>query len=110
MTLLIVAPGIASAQAPGGAGTEEFGLSPRELVQATERAEDLISKCMREEGFQYFAADHKTVHAGMKADKQLPGLSEQEFINKYGFGLATLYTGEPPQLTTGYSPARVGLG
>src|SRR5689334_18597183 len=110
MALLLVAPGIASAQALGGAGTEEFGLSPRELVPATEKVEELISKCMREEGFQYFAADHKTVQAGMKADKKLPGLSEQEFINKYGFGLATLYTGEPLQLTTGYSPARVGLG
>jgi hypothetical protein len=46
----------------------------------------------------------------MSADKQLPGISEQEFISKYGFGLATLYTGDPPQLSTGYSPARVGLG
>ena len=40
----------------------------------------------------------------------MPGLSEEEFINKYGFGVATMYTGQPPQLTTGYSPARVGLG
>jgi hypothetical protein len=110
VALFVLAPGGASAQAPSGAGTEEFGLSKRELVQAIEKVEDLVSKCMREEGFQYFAADHNTVHAGMKSDKQLPGLSEQEFINKYGFGLATLYTGEPPQLTTGYSPARVGLG
>jgi hypothetical protein len=37
-------------------------------------------------------------------------LSEEEFINKYGFGVATMYTGEPPQLATGYSPAKAGLG
>jgi hypothetical protein len=110
ITFLLIAPGIAFAQAPSGLGTEEFGLSPRELVQAIENAENLVSKCMREEGFQYFAADHNSVRAGMSADKQLPGLSEQEFVSKYGFGLATMYTGEPPQLTTGYSPARVGLG
>ena len=65
---------------------------------------------MREEGFQYVAADHNTVGAGMAADKNLPGLSEEEFVKRYGFGISTLYTGLPPQLSTGYSPARVGLG
>jgi hypothetical protein len=65
---------------------------------------------MREQGFQYIAADHNTVRAGMAADKSMPGLSEEEFVSKYGFGVSTLYTGEPPQLSTGYSPAKVGLG
>lgn len=102
--------GVAAAQAPPGLGTEEFGLSQRELVQAIEQTEDLISKCMREQGFQYVAADHATVRAGMSADKRLPGLSEEEFINQYGFGVATLYTGQAPQLATGYSPAKTGLG
>jgi hypothetical protein len=46
----------------------------------------------------------------MDADKSMPGVSEKEFIRKFGFGLATTYTGEPPQLATGYSPGRVGLG
>jgi hypothetical protein len=46
----------------------------------------------------------------MAADKILPGLSEEEFVNRYGFGISTFYTGLPPQLSTGYSPARVGLG
>jgi hypothetical protein len=107
-TLLM--PEAAGAQAPPGLGTEEFGLSQRELVQSIERVEELISKCMRERGFQYFAADHNTVRAGMAADKKLPGMSEEEFVNKYGFGVATFYTGQPPQLATGYSPAKVGLG
>jgi hypothetical protein len=65
---------------------------------------------MQEQGFQYIAADYNTVHAGMKADKSMPGLGEEDFINKYGFGVATMYTGQPPQLTSGYSPTRVGLG
>jgi hypothetical protein len=98
------------AQAPRGPGTEEFGLSPRELVQAIERTEELISKCMREKGFQYFAADHATVQAGMSADKKLPGLSEEQFVSQHGFGIATMYTGLAPQLAPGYSPAKVGLG
>jgi len=107
---LLLVPGAARAQAPPGLGTEEFGLSPRELVQAVEKVEALISRCMREEGFQYFAADYNTVRAGMTADKRLPGVSEREFISRYGFGLSPLYPGQPPQLSAGYSPARVGLG
>jgi hypothetical protein len=46
----------------------------------------------------------------MAADKTLPGVSEDEFVAKHGFGVTTFYTGEPPQLSNGYSPARVGLG
>jgi hypothetical protein len=110
MLAMVLAPMMAAAQAPPGLGTEEFGLSPRELVQSIERTEELIAKCMREQGFQYIAVDHATVRAGMSADKQLPGLSEAQFIGQYGFGVATLYTGLPPQLATVYSPAKVGLG
>src|SRR5215213_2019299 len=110
LAILLLAPGVAPAQAPPDLGTEEFGLSERELVQAVERVEELISRCMREEGFQYFAADYKTVRAGMTADKRMPGVSEREFVSRYGFGISTLYTGQPPQLSTRYSPARVGLG
>jgi len=112
LVVVLLAPAMASAQiqpAPG-LGTEEFGMSPKELVQAIEKTEELIARCMREEGFQYVAADHNTVRAGMAADKNLPGLSEEEFVKRYGFGISTLYTGLPPQLSTGYSPARVGLG
>jgi len=107
---VLLVPSIAVAQAPRGLGTEEFGLSPRELVQAIERTEELIAKCMREQGFQYIAVDHATVRAGMAADKQLPGLTEAQFVAQYGYGIATLYTGQPPQLATVYSPAKIGLG
>ena len=100
----------AGAQSSLGFGAEEFGMSRRELVQAIEQGEELIAKCMREQGFQYVAADYNTVHAGMKADKSMPGTSEEDFINKFGFGVAMLYTGQPPQLSTGYNPGRVGLG
>ena len=100
----------ARAQAPAGLGTQEFGLTTRQLVQNVERVEALIAQCMREQGFQYVAADYMTVRRGMSADKKLPGLGEAEFIAKYGYGVSTLYTGEAPQLSTGYRPAKVGLG
>src|ERR1700738_2602373 len=108
--LLTLSTAAAQTLAPKGLGTEEFGLSQRELVQAIEKTEQLIAHCMSEQGFQYVAADHNTVRAGMSADKILPGLSEEEFVKRYGFGITTFYTGLPPQLSTGYSPARVGLG
>jgi hypothetical protein len=100
-----VAPGTGLAP-----GTEEFGLTPRQLVQAIEKVEARIATCMREQGFQYVAADYRTVRRGMSADKNLPGMSEEEFIAKHGYGVSTTYTGQPPQLSDGYNPARVGLG
>ena len=108
--LALFVPAIGWTQAAPGVGTEEFGLSPRELVQAIEKSEALISKCMREKGFEYVAADVSTVRAGMHADKKVPGLNEEEFVRRYGYGVATMYTGRPPQLESGYSPAKVGLG
>ena len=110
VVVMLLFAGSASAQAPPGEGTEEFGLTPAQLVQSVEKVEALISKCMREQGFEYVAADYNTVRKGMAADKNLPGLNEEEFVAKYGFGVSTLYTGQPPQLADGYSPAKVGLG
>ena len=91
-------------------GSEEFGLSKKELVQAVEKVESLIAQCMHEHGFEYVAADYGTVRKGMTADKSLPGMEEEEFIENYGLGISTFYSGKPPQLAEGYSPARVGLG
>src|SRR5262245_1789871 len=102
--------GGAGAEAQAGPGQEEFGLTRKELVQNIEKVEGLISACMRAKGFEYVAVDAETVRRGMKADKSLPGLDEDEFIAKYGFGISTLYTGKPPQLATGYSPGTIGLG
>jgi hypothetical protein len=109
--LIVLALVVGSADAQSDRpGTEEFGLSMKELVQAVEKVEALIAECMREQGFEYVAADFRTVRRGMSADKSMPGMDEEEFIEQYGFGVATMYTGQAPQLSEGYSPARVGLG
>jgi hypothetical protein len=91
-------------------GTEEFGMTQKELVQAVEKVETLIADCMRKQGFEYIPNDYKTIHRGMVSDKSLPGMDEGEFVEQYGFGVSTLYTGQPPQLNEGYSPGRIGLG
>lgn len=91
-------------------GTEEFGLTKKELVTSIEAVESLIAECMREAGFDYIAVDYGTVRKGMVADKSLPGLSEREYMVQYGFGISTLYTGLPPQLAEQDTPAKIGLG
>lgn len=106
---IFVLAGSASAQT-ARPGTAEFGLTERELVQAVAKVEALIAQCMRQQGFEYVAADYRTVRKGMASMMSLPGLNEEEFIEKHGFGISTLYTGQPPQLATVYSPAKIGLG
>ena len=102
-----VADGTRQANLPG---TEEFGLTQKELVQAIDKVEGLIAKCMQKQGFEYVPEDFKTVRLGMVSHKTLPGMDETEFVEKYGFGVSTMYTGKPPQLNEGYSPGRIGLG
>lgn len=109
LALLLELTGWVSAQGVKP-GTEEFGLTQRELVQAIEKVESHIADCMRKQGFEYVPADYKTVRRGMISDKSLPGMDEDEFIEEYGFGISTLYTGKAPQLNESYSPGRIGLG
>jgi len=91
-------------------GPEEFGMTTAELVASVEKAESLIAQCMSEAGFEYIAVDYDTVRKGMVADKSLPGVSNSDFIAQYGYGISTLYTGHPPQLSELDTPAKVGLG
>jgi hypothetical protein len=103
----------ASAQSEGTKekpGTEEFGMTMKELVQSVEKVEGLIAKCMQKQGFEYVPVDFKTARRGMISDKSLPGMDESEFIEKYGFGVSTMYTGKAPQLNDVYSPGKIGLG
>lgn len=114
VTFLVLSGGASAQTAPKGKtalpGTEEFGLSKKELVQSVDKVEALIAKCMREHGFEYVASDYATVRKGMTADKRMPGMEEEEFIENYGLGISTFYSGKPPQLVEGYCPGRVGLG
>jgi len=91
-------------------GTEEFGLSKEGLVTSIEAVESLIATCMNDAGFEYIAVDYATVRKGMVSDKSLPGLSEEKYIDQFGYGISTLYTGLPPQLADAATPATIGLG
>lgn len=91
-------------------GTEEFGLSKQQLVEHIEAVEASIAKCMTEAGFEYIAVDYDTVRKGMTSDKSLPGVSDEQFITQYGYGIATLYTGMAPQFSTTETAGKIGLG
>lgn len=91
-------------------GKEEFGMTKDELVTNIEAVEALISQCMTKAGFEYIAADYNTVRRGMVADKSLPGIGEGQFIDQYGYGISTLYTGLAPQVSDFSTPAKIGLG
>jgi hypothetical protein len=91
-------------------GKEEYGMTMKELFTAIENVEAEISKCMSAAGFEYVAADYNTVRRGMTSDKSLPGMTESQFIDQYGYGISTLYTGLAPQLSELRTPAQIGLG
>jgi hypothetical protein len=91
-------------------GKEEFGMTKDELVANIESVEALISQCMRDAGFEYVAVDYNTVRRGMTSDKSLPGIGEGQFIEQYGYGISTLYTGLAPQVSELSTSAKIGLG
>ena len=80
--------------APAGAGSqklgsEEFGLTFKQLVKKGEAVEDHIAECMDTAGFEYVANDFDSIRRAMNADKSAPGLSEAEYRREFGFGIST---------------------
>ena len=121
LALLVAACGNGTTSAPpsantpatsqaGRPGTEEFGMTKEELVRNIEAVEALIAKCMSDAGFEYIAVDYDTVRKGMTSDKALPGVTDEQFIAQYGYGISTLYTGQSPQLADIPTAAQIGLG
>ncbi len=102
-------PGQAANQNPIP-GKDEFGMTGEELYASIENVEAQISRCMNDAGFEYIAVDFNTVRRGMTADKSLAGMSENQFIDQYGYGISTLYTGLAPQLSELPTAAQIGLG
>jgi hypothetical protein len=85
--------GSGSAASGGNArfGSEEFGLSMDQLASKVEKVEGLIGDCMTAAGFEYVPVDFARVKEGMDSDKSAPGLSDEQFIAQYGFGITTQY-------------------
>lgn len=72
-------------------GSEEFGLTLDELAARIEEVEGLIGECMTAAGFDYVPVDFEQVKEGMDADQTAPGLSDEEYVAQYGFGVTTQF-------------------
>ena len=71
-------------------GREEFGMTEEELVTAIEAGESRIAECMADAGFEYIPIDSETFRDAMDAQGTVPGLSDEEFVAQYGYGITTL--------------------
>jgi hypothetical protein len=100
------------AAAPAGAqqpklGSEEFGLTFKQLVKKVEAVEKHVATCMQSAGFDYVANDFDSVRKAMNADKSAPGLSEAEYRRQYGFGITTQFPKPIVALGLGPENARI---
>lgn len=71
-------------------GREEFGMTEEELVTAIEDVEADIATCMEAAGFEYVPIDPVTFREAMASLTAVPGLSDEEFVEQYGYGFSTL--------------------
>jgi len=87
---------------PGGngvqqVGAEVFGMTEEQLVTRIEKVEARIASCMSQPGFEYLPIDPVTFLEAKDALGTVPGLSDEEFVVQYGYGLTTL----PPRQAFG---------
>ena len=71
-------------------GREEFGMTEEQLVNAIEAGESRIAECMADAGFEYTPIDSETFRDAMDARGTVSGLSDEEFVAQYGYGITTL--------------------
>jgi hypothetical protein len=88
-------PGHTQQSTPGGngtqeVGTDEFGMTEEQLVNAIETGDSLIAACMADAGFEYIAIDVETFREAMDAQGSVPGISSEEYVAQYGYGISTL--------------------
>ncbi|MFN8638057.1 MAG: hypothetical protein U0360_01030 [Dehalococcoidia bacterium] len=82
--------GPAAAPNPPGVGrTEAFGLTEQELASRIEAVEGSIAACMVAAGFEYVPVDVVTVKQAMSALGRAPGLSDEDYVARFGYGIST---------------------
>lgn len=78
-----------AAKAPGVARTEAFGLTEQELATKIEAVEAGIASCMVAAGFEYVPVDVVSIRQAMAALGRAPGLSDEEYVARFGYGIST---------------------
>jgi len=80
----------ATSGASNQVGLEEFGMTDEQLVTSIDGVESAIASCMADVGFEYIPIDSVTFRDAMDSLGDAPGLSDEEFVAQYGYGLTTL--------------------
>jgi hypothetical protein len=86
-------------------GTEEFGMNDDQLVTAIEQVEAGIASCMADAGFEYIPIDPVTFREAMDSLTQPAGLSDEDFVAEYGYGISTM----PPTQEFGAGPENAAI-
>ena len=94
----------AAATQNDGQGDAEFGLYEAEIVKRVDAVEALIAQCMTDQGFEYVAVDYDTARLAMDSNSEPTGVSPEEFLSQYGYGVTTLATAASQQGTAGLGP------
>lgn len=67
---------------------EQLGLEPDGILQRQGTAENFIRDCMKGQGFDYVPVDPTAQRAALVGQS---GLSEEDYLKQYGYGITTLY-------------------
>ncbi len=79
------------ANAPSHQTPEEFGLYLRDLTARVEATEASIAECMSAAGFEYVAVDFATIKTAMDGDQSAAGVSDEDYVKQFGFGITTQF-------------------
>lgn len=101
-------PATTAAETGGGAettsaeqGTLEFGMTDDEFATRVEKVQTLIASCMTEAGFEYIPADVETVQRAMKALRNEPGMTREEYKARWGYGVTTRFDNPVKEIELG---------
>jgi hypothetical protein len=83
-----------SAQGPGASVEDQLGFDQAGIIARQSRVEAAIAKCMKDEGFDYVPVDPLAQRAAVVGSSRL---SDEDFLNQFGYGISTLWGRGNPQ-------------
>ena len=92
--LALTACGGDKAATPRGSVEDELGFDQAGIAERQSRVEAAISDCMRAQGFDYVPIDPLAQRAAIAGSARL---SDEDFLNQFGYGISTLFGRGGPQ-------------
>jgi outer membrane murein-binding lipoprotein Lpp len=87
---LLILAGCGGGKAPADQVSldEQVGLDDEGLLERQKQAENVISECMKTQGFDYVPVDPQAQKAALVGQA---GMSSEDFEKQFGYGITTLY-------------------